>query len=115
MAITPTNTFTKVATVTIVSPSRFDGLGELEVDYVQANTAVPEPTSLSLIGLGLGLSLGLRKRGPVHVSHPVRSLPQIATPEARLADEAGRQGRERQPAPRRSPRSLPVRAPRILA
>lgn len=41
------------------------GLASLELDYIQANTAVPEPATLGLIGAGL-MALGLlRKRGTI--------------------------------------------------
>jgi PEP-CTERM motif len=55
-------TMTTVATLTTagISP-RFDGLEDLDLYYVQANTEVPEPTSVSLVGLGL-LSVFLKLR-----------------------------------------------------
>ena len=37
------------------------GLASLELDYIQANTAVPEPASFGLIGLGL-VCLGLLRK-----------------------------------------------------
>jgi len=55
--ITPTNAVTTISTLTGGNP----GLSSLELDYVQANTAVPEPASVSLIGLALlFLSAGIR-------------------------------------------------------
>ena len=56
-AITPTNSVTTVATLTGGNP----GLSSLELDYVQANTAVPEPASAGFIGLALlALFAGIR-------------------------------------------------------
>jgi hypothetical protein len=53
------NSVTTTSTLTGGNP----GVSSLELDYLQVNTAVPEPTAVGLIGLGLlGLSFGLRKR-----------------------------------------------------
>jgi hypothetical protein len=59
-----TTTVTTVSTLT--GPGGVDGanpgLASLELDYIQANTAVPEPATFALIGVSLfGLGL-LRKR-----------------------------------------------------
>jgi hypothetical protein len=56
-AIAPTSTVTTVSTLTGGNP----GLSSLELDYVQANIAVPEPAYASVIGLALlALSAGIR-------------------------------------------------------
>jgi hypothetical protein len=55
--ITPTNTVTTVSTLSGGNP----GLSSLELDYLQGNTAAPEPATIALIGLGLlALSAGIR-------------------------------------------------------
>jgi PEP-CTERM motif len=60
---TPTNSI--VTTSTLTGPGGIGaaspGLSSLELGYIQANTAVPEPTSFALIGTGL-LCLGLRRK-----------------------------------------------------
>ena len=61
------STATTISTLT--GPGGTDGanpgLASLELDYIQANTAIPEPASFALIGVGLvGLGL-IRKRGVI--------------------------------------------------
>ena len=56
-AIAPTTAVTTVSTLTGGNP----GLSSLELDYLQANTSVPEPASAGFIGLALlAMSAGIR-------------------------------------------------------
>lgn len=58
-AITPT---TQVSTTTSMSGAS-PGLSSFSLDYIQANTVVPEPASMGLIGSGLlGVAFMLRRR-----------------------------------------------------
>jgi PEP-CTERM motif len=62
-----TTTVTTISTLT--GPGGTDGanpgLASVELDYIQANTAIPEPTSFALIGGGL-VCLGLLRKRPVY-------------------------------------------------
>ncbi|MBZ5675643.1 MAG: PEP-CTERM sorting domain-containing protein [Acidobacteriia bacterium] len=62
-------TTTVITTSTLTGPGGKDsanpGLASLELDYIQANTAVPEPATLGLIGIAL-LGGGLFRRRSVH-------------------------------------------------